>query len=137
MQLLSLDGRDCRIRKLHTYVIDWDGKSRSKFQFGVKQFLKKYWGGDIVFEEFPVPGTRLTVDLFNSSKRIVVEVQGGQHSEYTPHFHGKDHRLKFLQQLRRDGDKMKFCEINKLAFVEIYPDDELSEELFKKQGVDL
>lgn len=137
MIVKSLAGPEVRIKKVYKYTIDWDKQSRSKFQFNVKQFLKDYWRSDIVFEEFPIPKTRMTVDLFNFTRKIVVEVQGGQHSEYTPHFHGKAHKLNFLYQLKRDEDKARFCEINGFKYVEIYPKDELGPQIFKKQGVSL
>lgn len=91
---------------------------------------------DIVFEEFPVPKTRLSVDFLNHSKGIVVEVQGNQHIKYVKHFHG-GRRTKYLEQLKRDELKYKFCEANNFVLVEIYESDILSAELFKRFGVEL
>jgi len=133
----SLVGGDKSIKKPYRYVIKWDGKSRSKFQFGVKQYLKQYWKNDIVFEEFPVVGTALTIDFYNHTRRIAVEAQGGQHERYVSHFHGKHNRYNFLRQLKRDQRKLDFCELNNITMVEIYYKDELCEELFSKQGVEL
>ena len=137
MIFLSSDGRICKVKKIYRYVIDWDAESKSKFQFSVKQYLKRYWKNDIVFEEFPIPKTRLSIDFYNCSKKIAVEVQGNQHREYVPYFHGDQHRVKFLQQLKRDDDKMKFCENNDIILVEIYPEDKLTKKLFKSFGVNL
>lgn len=137
MIFLCYDGRLCKVRKPHKYVIDWNKESKSKFQFNVKRFLKKYWENDIVFEEFPIPKTRLSIDFYNSSKKIAVEVQGNQHREYVPYFHGDQHRIKFLQQLKRDDMKMKFCSSNDIILVEIYQEDILSKKLFKSFGAEL
>ena len=134
MKFKTENGRDCQVKKASQYVIDWDAKSLSKFQFNVKQFLQKYWKHDIVFEEFPVPRTRLSIDIYNHSKKIAVEVQGIQHLEHTEFFHGKS-RLKYLAQLDRDQKKFRFCEDNDIKLVEVYPKDIIGAEIFIKQGI--
>lgn len=136
MVFKTLVGSSKRVSKPKKYLIDWDAESRSKMQYNCKQFLKTYWSNDIVFEEFPVAGTRLSIDFYNSNKLIAVEVQGGQHLKYVPHFHGKS-KSSFLHQLRRDKDKQEFCKLNGIKLVEIYPGDEVSIELFKSFGVRL
>lgn len=136
MKLISTSGKEFSLSKPQKYFVDWDKKSRSKFQFGVKQFLYKYWNRDIVFEEFPVPHTRMTLDFFNFSTNVAIEVQGQQHLHYTKFFHGNNN-YKYLTQLKRDQYKFDFCKDFGIVLVEIYPDDEITEELFKKQGVTL
>lgn len=130
----TLTGSSKRVKKPKNYLIKWDDKSLSKLQFSTKQFLKPYWCTDIVFEEFPVVGTKMRFDFYNSNQNIAVEVQGGQHLKYTPFFHGKS-KSTFLSQIRRDNDKQKFCELNNIKLVEIYPNDDLSLDLFKSFGV--
>lgn len=134
MVFKTLLGHSKRIPKAKKYLINWGQKSRSKMQYNCKQFLKSYWSNDIVFEEFPVVGTRLSIDFYNSNKKIAIEVQGGQHLKYTPHFHGKS-KQTFLGQIKRDNDKQEYCKINSIKLVEIYPGDELSISLFESFGV--
>ena len=134
MIFITPNGVKKRVSKASRYSISWDGKSRSKLQFGVKQFLLPYWSADVVFEEFPVAGTRLTLDFYNANKNIAVEVQGAQHLKYTPHFHGSS-KSTFLGQIRRDNTKQEFCKINNVTLVEVYPKDILNEDLFKSFGV--
>tara|TARA_Y100000361_G_C11161802_1_gene347920 strand:- start:8168 stop:8578 length:411 start_codon:yes stop_codon:yes gene_type:complete len=134
MVFKTLIGSSKRVSKPKKYLIKWDAPSRSKMQYNCKQFLKDYWFNDIVFEEFPIAGTRLSIDFYNSNKNIAVEVQGGQHLKYTPHFHGKS-KSTFLSQIRRDNEKQEFCKLNKIKLVEVYPDDKVSVELFKSFGV--
>jgi len=129
----TITGVTKRVSKANRYSIKWEDKSRSKLQFGVKQFLLPYWCSDVVFEEFPVAGTRLTLDFYNANKKVAVEVQGAQHLKYTPHFHVPS-KSTFLGQIRRDNMKQSFCEINRIVLVEVYPKDILSEELFKNFG---
>ena len=66
MRLYNVNGKLVN-RSVNRYLINWDGKSRSKAQFNVKQFLKKYWLGHVVFEEFPVYGTKMHVDILDAT----------------------------------------------------------------------
>ena len=136
MKFTTLAGREKRISRVKKYIIDWDGKSKSKIQFNSKQFLKKYWKYHVVFEEFPVAGTLLSLDFYNATKKIAVEVQGGQHRRYVPFFHN-NYKNNYLDQLRRDRDKRDFCELNNIVLVEVYDTDKISKKLFKKFDVNL
>jgi hypothetical protein len=70
MKFKTLHGSEKRVSKIRKYLIDWDKKSKSKIQFNTKQFLKDYWDNHVVFEEFPVAGTRLSLDFYNASKKL-------------------------------------------------------------------
>lgn len=134
MRFNTLTGATRTVKKVKNYLIDWDGKSRSKIQFNTKQFLKKYWSKHIVFEEFPVAGTRLSLDFYNANKKIAIEVQGKQHTKYVPFFHGNN-KINYINQLKRDQDKFKFCELNDIKLIEIYEGEKVNEKLFESFGV--
>ena len=133
MKFLDPLGKPRNLKGAKNYLIDWDAKSRSKFQNRVKNFLKPYWKNDIVFEEFRIVGTKLSLDFYNANKRVAVEVQGDQHVRYVKHFH--KNRLKYLDQLKRDQKKLDFCEINDIKLVEVYTTDEINASLFKDQDI--
>jgi len=133
MELLTLYGKKKRCKNLKKYLIDWGGSSRSKFQTKVKKFIEKYWGRDVVFEEFPVVGTRLSLDFYNANKKVAIEVQGQQHVKYVEFFH--QNRFNYLEQLQRDQKKEKFCELNNITLVTIYQNDTIDINLFETQGV--
>lgn len=116
-------------------MIDWEKHSRSKFQTNVKNFLKKYWFQNVVFEEMPIVGTRMSLDLYNANKRIAIEVQGRQHQSFVKHFHGN--LLNFKYQLDRDQKKESFCSRNDITLVTIFDKDIISTKLFEEQGVTL
>ncbi len=122
MKFKTLQGSIKRVSKLKNYLVDWDQSSRSKIQFNTKKILETLWKNHVVFEEFPVAGTRLTLDFYNASRKIAVEVQGVQHRKYVPFFHG-NHKVNHLDQLRRDKQKREFCEINDINLIEIYETD--------------
>ena len=133
MKFVDPLGKQRNLKGAKKYLINWEGKSRSKFQNNVKNFLKSYWVHDIVFEEFRIVGTRLSLDFYNANKKIAVEVQGDQHVKYVKHFH--KNRLKYLEQLKRDQKKLDFCDFNGIKLVEIYSKDKITASLFGDQDV--
>jgi hypothetical protein len=136
MKFKTLSGSTRRVSNIKKHLINWNSPSRSKFQLRVKNFLEPYWERHVVFEEFPIPGTKLSLDFFNANKKIAIEVQGAQHTSYVPFFHG-GYKNNYLNQLNRDNQKLEFCEINNLTLLEIFPKDEISIELFNKLNVQL
>jgi len=119
--LKSIDG-STKSRNVDKYKIKWNGKSLSKMQFSVKQFLKKYWIGHCVYEEFPVYGSRMRVDILNLTKNIAVEVNGRQHSEYNEFFHNGS-RENYRKGIGRDIEKYKWLKMNNFELIEIEDKD--------------
>jgi len=133
MKFKTLTGAIKRVRSPRKHLIEWNAGSRSKFQKRVKDFLVDYWKNDVVFEEFPVPGTRLSIDFYNANKNIAIEVQGDQHIKFVPHFHRR--QGNYLHQLRKDRQKEEFCELNNIKLVEIFQKEEINKELFSKYNI--
>jgi len=131
MIFITTQGKEQKIKNSSRYLIDWDKKCRSKIQKKVKDLLYPYWVADIVFEELPVVGTRMTLDFYNANKKIALEVDGHQHYKFNKFFHSNS-RQNFLSQLQRDEKKEYFCEINQIKLVRIIDGDTLSEELLRK-----
>ena len=136
MEFQTIDGKLKRVKNLKKRIINWEASSRSKRQKAVKDFLKDYWFNHVTFEEFPVVGTRLSLDFYNANKRVAVEVQGSQHTKYNKFFHG-GHKSNYLEQLKRDQIKAEFCEVNDIILVEIYDSDIINKSLFIKFDVTL
>lgn len=101
--------------------IDWN-KAVSKPQKETKDFLFPYWKYDRVVEEFRIPGSLLRIDLFNTSKRIAIEVSPDEyHVEYNEWLH-KD-RSKFLAKKKGEEDKRGWCNKNNIKLIELYNSD--------------
>ena len=134
MRLLNINGRATN-KNVHSRLIDWNAKSKSKFQKEIKELLYPYWKNHVVYEEFPVYSTRLTLDLYNATKNIAIEAQGSQHTEFNPFFHKSQHDL--LHQYKNDILKRQFCELNKIELVEIFYEEKnkLSTAFLKEIGV--
>jgi hypothetical protein len=120
-------------KNVSKYLIKWDAESRSQLQFTVKQFLKPYWSPYIVYEEFPVYGTKLKVDIFNASLRIAIEVHGPQHNQF--HFFHNGQPLNFLDSIKRDYQKYEWLELNNIKLIEINHNEvpTLSKEFVKEK----
>ncbi len=126
----SITGSERKMRNPTKYLIKWDKKCRSKLQKKVKDLLHKHWFTDVVFEEFPVMGSRMTIDFYNANRNIAIEVDGMQHYKYNKFFHSNN-RVKFLEQLKRDEQKETFCENNSIKLIRIIETDKINEELLK------
>lgn len=138
MRLYSVSGYQVT-KSVTKYLIKWEKPCRSKIQFKVKQFLKPYWRTMICYEEFPVFGSRMKVDILNATKKIAVEVQGSQHEEYNEFFHGGS-KQNFANSLGRDSAKLKWLERNGYKLIEIKEDevDSISRAFIKEQfGIDI
>lgn len=124
MKFKTLYGAERKLRYAHKYRVSWGKSSRSKFQTEIKNILYPYWKDHIVFEEFPVVSTQLTLDFYDATLRVAIEVQGRQHSEYVKFFHGGS-KLNFIAQLKRDKEKCDFCELNGIQLIEIHDKDDI------------
>ena len=135
MLFKTLTGSQKRVMRPKKYLIDWEAKSKSNIQFNAKQFLKEYWSNHVVFEEFPVAGTRLRFDFYNANKNVAIEINGQQHVKFVPFFHKR--RSNFVSQIRRDQQKIDFCELNSIKLIEIYSESELNRKKFIELGLHL
>lgn len=116
MRLFNVNGRIVN-KTVYKYEIDWDKDSRSKFQKKVKDFLRQHWECYIVYEEFPVFGTKLKVDFYNASKQIAVEAHGSQHEKFNKFFHKSV--SGFLSHKKRDAKKSNWLGFNNIKLIEI------------------
>ena len=132
MRLYNIYGNLVK-KSVSQYIVDWDGKSRSNIQFETKQFLKQFWKNHIVYEEFPVYGSLMKVDIVNATMRIAVEVNGAQHNQFH-YFHNKS-PAKYLKSIKNDIQKREWLEKNNFKVVEINHDEValLSHSFFKEK----
>ena len=130
MIFLCCNGREKKIKNVSKYLIDWASKCRSGIQKDVKDQVKPYWFADVVFEEFPVAGTRMTLDLYNATKKIAIEVDGNR-------FFHSNSRQKFLHQLQRDEKKEYFCEINKIKLIRVLESEVMDSSKYPRNLIEL
>jgi hypothetical protein len=134
MRFKTLSGKE-NFLNIEKRRIKWDAPSLSKFQFEVKQFLRKYWTGQVCYEEMRLVGTLLKFDFYNASKKIAVECSGPQHGAYNKFFH-KGNKYNYLFQIKRDDKKWRWCEINNIKLIYIEPTDlPLTKKFFENNGI--
>lgn len=121
MEFKTIQGIPKRLKRPRRYIIDWDAGSRSKLQKKVKDAIWGLWKYDVVFEEFPIVGTRLSLDFFNATTNVAIEVQGNQHTKFVKFFHRSE--SNYLDQIYRDVKKADFCEANDIELLEIFEND--------------
>ena len=133
MRLYNIYGK-LQKKNVTPYLIKWDAKSRSKIQATVKKFLKPFWKAQMVYEEFPVYGTKLKVDILNATKKLAIEVNGKQHNSFKKLFHSNS-RANYLKSIKRDCQKAQWLEDNEYKLIEIEQDEIsfLSKEFFKEK----
>ena len=133
MRLYNVYGK-LQSKQVTRFLVDWDKPSRSKVQFKTKQFLKAFWQNQVVYEEFPVYGTKMKVDILNATKKIAIEVQGRQHTSFNKFFHNNS-RLKYLESIKRDAQKAEWLESNGYTLIEIHEKEvkSLDKEFFLKK----
>lgn len=83
----------------------------------VLQSLKHAFPNTRINSEYYInyQGQKLFFDFHLPNLNIVVEVQGIQHTEFNPHFHGTAENFKASR--RRDRMKTEWCDINDMTLV--------------------
>jgi hypothetical protein len=132
MRLLNINGKLTN-KNVTRFLIEWDKKSRSIAQADVKKFLYSYWKNNIVYEEFPVYGSLLKVDILNATRRIAIEVHGPQHEDF--HYFHNNSRASFLKGIKNDEIKSQWLLKNNFTQVIIYTKEisQLSKEFFEEK----
>ena len=92
----------------------------SELHMRARAILKKLYPTMAILEEVPIPGSRLKLDFYVPSLELAIEVQGQQHTEFTPHFH-KD-KLAFAKARSNDRTKRYWCQDHNLRFIELHYD---------------
>ena len=120
MKFKTLEGREVGLEVLASrYPMRTANTSRSQSQFRLGELIRLVYGVNaMILEEFPVIGTRMSLDFYMPHHSLAFEFQGRQHSEYVHHFH-RDKKT-FERQKARDRDKRAWCVLNDIDLVEVF-----------------
>lgn len=100
----------------------------------VVSIVEEFFPFEKMLENFYIPGSRMSLDIFMPSLMIGFEIQGEQHDEYIPFFHGNINKQKYVGQVKRDIKKANWCSINKITLIEIFPKE--SEDVIRRKIVE-
>ncbi len=84
----------------------------------VREFLHEVYPNTQLLEEVYIPGYNIYLDFLLPLYKTVVEADGIQHSQFTPHFHGY-HKVAFAHASGRDNKKEEFTRLNNLRLVRL------------------
>lgn len=93
-------------------------ESRSKLHLRARNLISKMFPFDIVLEEISLPGcgkTILYADFYLPLRKIMIEVNGEQHSTYV-HFYHKE-KINFYKGVGRDKKKAEWCDKNEITLI--------------------
>lgn len=134
VKFTTIDGRHNYYVYPKKHLIDWNGKSPSKFQRDIKLFFWEIWDGDIVGEEVPchpLIKENYRFDLLNFTRKICVECNHSQHIRQNNFFHPT--HQDFWDAQERDRKKEILLEDNGYSLIMIYPETELTYEWLTKK----
>lgn len=130
MKVLGLDGRSHAWAPTTARFVDADYGSSGHRR--ARALLEALFPAEPRLEEVFLPGCGLYADFYLPARRLVVEVQGVQHYEMVPFFHGGPDA--FWRGVGRDHDKRAWCELNQISLAEL-PHDE-SDEQWRRRVLD-
>jgi hypothetical protein len=127
MKMFDIDGEYISVDvRPSSYPIK--SKSRSTLQGQTAQALQDKYPRQTILEDFTIPGSRMSVDFLLPNLGMVIEVNGRQHDQHVPYFHGdKSTSLDFAKQLSRDRRKQEWAELNSFVWIEIRTKEDLEE----------
>lgn len=103
-------------------------KNKSSYHIMARQLLKSIYPTMQILEEVPINPRKseiLYLDFYIPLIKKCVEVHGEQHYKFTPYYHAN--KLSFLKAQKRDKDKLEWCKINDIKYIELPFDQDLIE----------
>lgn len=118
MKVLGLDGKEYKL-SLADRMVGGDTRPRSAGHLLCRQLLRELFPFDAVCEEVTLPGgpSAMYADFLLPARRLALEVNGRQHAEYVPHYHGS--KAGFAKAQKRDRDKRAFFGLNGITLLEL------------------
>lgn len=116
MKVIDFNGNTCNWPPTGKQVAKNDRRPRSEYHLRARELLRSKYPTQAILEEVPLPGTGLFLDFYIPSAKLAIEVQGQQHTNYTPHFHGS--KFGFEKSKQRDTKKKEWCDMNNISLIE-------------------
>jgi hypothetical protein len=122
MKVTGLDGKEYKITFCGKVSAEKNDENRSKLHLKARKLIQDTFPFDVIHEEVTLPGTKkgplgsvLYADFFIPSRKLIIEVNGKQHDEYTKFFH--KNKLEFYKAKSRDRNKKDWCDLNAITIV--------------------
>lgn len=102
--------------------------NKSSLHLRARTILQNTFPTMQILEEVPIPLRRsetLYLDFYLPLNKLCVEVHGEQHYKFVAHYHNNP--MGFVKQKKRDKEKIEWCEINDITYVELPYDEDDSQ----------
>ena len=102
--------------------------NKSSLHLRARAILQSAFPTMQILEEVPIPLRRsetLYLDFYLPLNKLCVEVHGEQHYRFVGHYHNNP--IGFVKQKKRDKEKIEWCEINDITYVELPFDEDDSQ----------
>jgi hypothetical protein len=103
-------------------------KNKSSIHLAARELIKILFPTMITLEEVSIPLRRsetLYLDFYIPLIKLCIETHGEQHYKFISHYH--QNAMGFLKHKKRDKEKIEWCHINNIKYVEL-PFNETSNE---------
>ena len=122
MKYLGLDKKCYPLQASDYTVYADDSKRKSDLHLRARKILKRFFPCDKILEEVTLRGASrsggvLYADFLLPAQSVLIEVHGEQHYLYNRFFYAD--KLSFLKAKMRDNDKIEWCNINNLSYIEL------------------
>lgn len=125
MKLKDINNKDVSISP-KLFGSNFNEDSRSKLQLLTRQKLIERYPHEVIYEDFTIPSSRLSVDFLLYRAKIVIEVDGKQHSQFSAYHHGdRVSDKKYAGQRKNDRLKSYWCKINNFRLIRIESEKDL------------
>lgn len=94
--------------------------NKSAIHLSARELIKNIFPTMIVLEEVSIPirkSETLYLDFYIPLIKLCIETHGEQHYKFVSHYH--QNMMGFLKHKKRDKEKMEWCYINNIKYVEL------------------
>jgi hypothetical protein len=119
MKTVGLDGNEFNMT-LTGLTAKSSLNNKSSFHLLARNLLKDIYPTLQIIEEVSIQirkSETLYMDFFIPLNKKCIEVHGEQHYKFTPFYHRS--KIDFLKQQKRDREKIEWCYINNIQYIEL------------------
>ena len=105
---------------LEGYTVDEDKRPRSEFHLTARELISRLFPTLQILEEVPIKinrGSTQYLDFYLPMRKVCIEVHGQQHYSYNSLFHSGP--MGFVHQKKLDRQKIEWCDINGIGYIEL------------------
>lgn len=127
MNVKDLDGNHSTWH-LTGNIVKGSVEHKSSYHIQARNLLKNIYPTMQILEEVPINPRKsetLYLDFYIPLIKKCIEVHGEQHYKFVPYYHSN--KLAFLKSQKRDKDKLEWCQINGIKYIELPYNEDMSE----------